>query len=135
MRGRQSAAVLIVPAAGEPWRTTVSLRVEDHPVPLLELRRLFALHGAYELAGRGDELVNDGRHDEAAALFAQASGLAPDNDELLFWSGLGAVDAGHVEAGLERVRAAIALHPPWRDVLARLPAAVAPSAAAVLSRL
>ena len=51
LRGRQSAAILVVPAEGEPWRTSVSLRVEDHPEPLPELRRLVALHDAYRLAG------------------------------------------------------------------------------------
>ncbi len=40
VRGRQSAAILVVPAAGEPWARVVSLRVEDHPDPLRELRRL-----------------------------------------------------------------------------------------------
>ncbi len=35
IRGRQSAALLVVPAAGEWWETNVSLRVEDHPEPLV----------------------------------------------------------------------------------------------------
>ena len=68
IRGRQSAAILVVPAEGEPWRTLVSLRVEDHPDPLPELRRLVALHDAYTLAGQGDELLGAGRHAEAARL-------------------------------------------------------------------
>ena len=42
VRGRQSAALLVVPAAGEPWQTTVDLRVEDHDDPIGELRRLLA---------------------------------------------------------------------------------------------
>ena len=37
IRGRQSAAILVVPAQGDPWDTVVSLRVEDHPEPLSEL--------------------------------------------------------------------------------------------------
>jgi uncharacterized Ntn-hydrolase superfamily protein len=40
VRGRQSAAILIVPGRGEAWESLVSLRVEDHPEPLHELRRL-----------------------------------------------------------------------------------------------
>ncbi|MGH2968038.1 MAG: DUF1028 domain-containing protein, partial [Solirubrobacteraceae bacterium] len=39
VRGRQSAALVVVPAEGEPWRTRVDLRVEDHPDPLAELDR------------------------------------------------------------------------------------------------
>jgi uncharacterized Ntn-hydrolase superfamily protein len=134
-RGRQSAAILVVPASGEPWRRIVSLRVEDHPEPLPKLRRLVRLHEAYTLADRADGLVNDGLHDEAATLYQRASELAPENHELLFWAGLGAAQAGQLEIGLERVRKAIELQPNWRKLLEHLPAEVAPTAAIVLERL
>jgi uncharacterized Ntn-hydrolase superfamily protein len=42
-RGRQSAALLVVPAEGEPWEKLVDLRVEDHDEPLHELDRLLDL--------------------------------------------------------------------------------------------
>jgi uncharacterized Ntn-hydrolase superfamily protein len=135
LRGRQSAAILVVPPEGEPWRAAVSLRVEDHPDPLPELRRLIALHHAYGLANEADELLNSGRHDEAARLYAEASERAPGNHELLFWAGLGTAQAGDLDAGVTQVRAAIALQPSWRELLGRLPADVAPAAAAVLARL
>src|SRR4051812_13270962 len=48
VRGRQSAAMVVVPAEGEAWRARVDLRVEDHPEPLAELRRLLGLQRAYE---------------------------------------------------------------------------------------
>jgi uncharacterized Ntn-hydrolase superfamily protein len=135
IRGRQSAAILVVPAEGEPWRTLVSLRVEDHPDPLPELRRVVRLHEAYALAGQADELLNAGRHDEAAHLYVQASQGAPDNHELLFWAGLGTVQAGDLDGGLVKVQRAIALQPTWRELLARLPAELAPAAPTVLARL
>jgi uncharacterized Ntn-hydrolase superfamily protein len=135
LRGRQSAAILVVPAEGEPWRTVVSLRVEDHPDPLPELRRLVQLHDAYRLAGQADELVNEGRHDEAAELYRRASDLAPDNHELRFWAGLGTAQAGDLDAGVVKVRQAIAQHPGWRELLGRLSPRTAPSAAAVRERL
>lgn len=134
-RGRQSAALLVVPADGEPWRTSVSLRVEDHPEPLSELRRVLTLHDAYELADEADGLVNQGRHEEAAALFTRAAELAPDNHELRFWAGLGAAQSGQLDSGVTQVREAIAMHPPWRELLERLPADVAPSAASVRQAL
>jgi uncharacterized Ntn-hydrolase superfamily protein len=135
LRGRQSAAILVVPAEGEPWRALVSLRVEDHPEPLPELRRVVKLHEAYGLAGRADELLNAGRHDEAARLYVQASDCAPDNHELLFWAGLGTVQAGDLDGGVAKVERAIALQPAWRDLLPRLPAELAPAAPRVLARL
>ncbi len=128
LRGRQSAAILVVPAAGESWETVVSLRVEDDPDPLPELRRLVGIHQAYALAGRADELVNEGRHDDAARLYRQAGELAPGNHELRFWSGLGAAQSGDLDAGVAQVRQAIAEHPPWRQLLGRLPKEVAPAA-------
>lgn len=135
IRGRQSAAILVVPDAGEGWEQVVSLRVEDHPRPLAELRRLVELHDAYLLAGEADDCVNEGRHDEAARLFQRAGALAPDNHELRFWAGLGAAHAGDLERGLADVRAAIEMQPGWRELLERLPPDVAPSAGAVLARL
>ena len=135
IRGRQSAAILVVPADGEPWQTVVSLRVEDHPEPLSELRRLIALHDAYALAGAADDLLNAGRHEEANALYERANQLAPDNHELMVWAGLGTAAGGDLEAGVAKIRSAIALHPAWRELLPRLPADLAPAAPAVLTAL
>jgi len=135
LRGRQSAAILVVAPDADPWQTVVSLRVEDHPDPLGELRRLVALQGAYALAGRADELMGSGRHDDAARLYMEASERAPGNHELLFWAGLGAAQAGDLDGGVAKVRAAIEAQPNWRELLHRLPPDVAPSAAAVLARL
>jgi uncharacterized Ntn-hydrolase superfamily protein len=135
LRGRQSAAILVVPASGEAWSTVVALRVEDHPDPLPELRRLVELHRAYKLAGKADELTGEARFDEAGELYRQAAELAPDNHELRFWSGIGTAQGGDLDAGVEQVRAAIAEHPGWRELLDRLSPRVAPSAAAIRSRL
>jgi uncharacterized Ntn-hydrolase superfamily protein len=135
VRGRQSAAILVVPQSGEPWETLVSLRVEDHPEPLQELRRLLVLHDAYALANEGDALVTEERYAEAAAMYRRASDLAPGNHELRFWAGLGAAQAGDFETALEDVRAAIAIQPGWLELLPRIPEAFAPSAPAVLARL
>jgi uncharacterized Ntn-hydrolase superfamily protein len=135
LRGRQSAALLVVPAQGEPWQASVSLRVEDHPDPLAELRRLYELQRAYELAAQGDDLTNEGRHQEAAVLYRQALELAPGNHELLFWAGLGTVISGEVDRGVELVREAVLLQPGWAELLPRLPAEVSPVAPLVCERL
>jgi uncharacterized Ntn-hydrolase superfamily protein len=132
LRGRQSAAILVVPAAGEPWETVISLRVEDHPDPLAELHRLVALHGAYALADRADGLVNEGRHDDAAGLYRQAGELAPDKHELRFWAALGAAQAGDLDGA---ARAVSELEPRWRELLDRLPAELAPAAPGLRARL
>jgi uncharacterized Ntn-hydrolase superfamily protein len=135
IRGRQSAAMLVVPPAGEPWRTSVSLRVDDHPEPLVELRRLLHLHEAYAVAARADSLVGEGRHGEASVLYRRAAELAPESDELRFWAGLGVAQAGELDAGTELVRAVTEAKPVWRELLERLEPEIAPAAAAVRARL
>jgi uncharacterized Ntn-hydrolase superfamily protein len=135
IRGRQSAALLVAPAEGEPWRRTVDLRVDDDPEPLAELDRLLDLADAYDLATQGDELVGQGRHDEAGERYARAAQLAPGNHELLFWAGLAAAQAGDLPTALERVRRAIALESGWRELLDRLEPEIAPGAAVVRDAL
>jgi uncharacterized Ntn-hydrolase superfamily protein len=47
-RGRQAGGILVVAAEGKPWEREVDLRVDDHPDPLAELRRLLRLRRAYK---------------------------------------------------------------------------------------
>jgi tetratricopeptide (TPR) repeat protein len=135
VRGRQSAALLIAPAQGEPWRRLFDLRVDDHDDPLAELRRLHTLQRAYETTEEAEALTAAGRHDDAAPLYERAAELAPESDELLFWAGLGAAQGGDMATGLERVRAAAAISPRWLELLDRLEPEIAPSAADVRARL
>lgn len=134
-RGKQSCAILVTPATGEPWRTAVDLRVDDHPEPLGELDRLMDLRDAYDLAGEGDDLSAAGDHAAAGDRYERASLLAPDNHELLFWAGLAAGQTGDMPTALERVRRAIELQPGWLELLDRLEPDIAPGAAAVRDAL
>jgi uncharacterized Ntn-hydrolase superfamily protein len=134
-RGRQSCALVVAPAHGKAWQRTVDLRVDDHPEPLAELDRLLDLSDAYALATEGDDLVGQGRHDEAGERYRSASALAPGNHELLFWAGLAAAQAGDLPTALQRVREAIRLQPGWRELLGRLDAEIAPGAPAVIAAL
>jgi uncharacterized Ntn-hydrolase superfamily protein len=120
VRGRQSAALLVVPATGEAWRRDTELRVEDHADPLAELARLLDLHDGYALASQADKLVGQGRYEEASDRYRQAARLGPANEELLFWSGLSLMRMGDEEAGLERLRRVIAANPGWEDLLLRI---------------
>jgi uncharacterized Ntn-hydrolase superfamily protein len=126
LRGRQSAALV---AGG------VELRVEDHVEPVAELRRLLVLHRAYEAAQEGDAHVAAGRFDQAAGAYERAAALAPHNDELLFWAGLAAAHGGDLSLALDRVRRAVDIHPPWRELLDRLGPEHAPGAAVVRDAL
>jgi uncharacterized Ntn-hydrolase superfamily protein len=127
VRGRQSAALLVVPAEGEPWQARVDLRVEDHRDPLAELSRLLGLQRAYELAGRADELMAADDATEAGALYRRAAALAPESDELLFWAGLALANAGDLDGGVDAVRRAIEAHAGWAVLLDRLSHDFAPA--------
>jgi uncharacterized Ntn-hydrolase superfamily protein len=131
VRGQQSAAIVVASPAG----VAVDLRVEDHPAPLTELRRLLVLRRAYTAAEAADEAMAEGRMDDAAALYEEAGRLAPQSAELSFWAGLSAFQRGEEANGLERVRAAIQASPGLKTLLDRLGPDVAPAAADVRAAL
>src|SRR3954447_15344921 len=128
VRGRQSAAMVVAPAEGEPWQKTVDLRVDDHPEPLAELRRLLDLNDAYAAATEGDDLAGEHRHEEAGAAHRRALELAPDSHELLFWAGMATFAGGETDRGLEMIRRAIDMQPGWAELLPRLQPGIAPAA-------
>ena len=126
LRGRQSAVLLVV------GRRKIDLRVDDHPDPLGELRRLHTLDRAYALLVEAEELIAAGRHDDAAELIDEALTLAPRSDELLFWGALASAAAdNHLEQATERLRGAAALNPRWLELLDRLDPSTTPGAAAL----
>jgi uncharacterized Ntn-hydrolase superfamily protein len=135
VRGRQSAALVVVRDSGEPWQTRIDLRVEDHPDPLAELRRLLGLHRAYELAGDADELAGAGRPEEAGPLYRRAAELAPESPELLFWAGLALAQLGAFDEGADAVRRAGAASPGLLVLLDRLTPELAPAGEAVRQAL
>jgi uncharacterized Ntn-hydrolase superfamily protein len=134
VRGRQSAALLVVPASGEPWRTRFDVRVEDADLPLPELRRLVRLARAYEMAEQADQLLAEGEHERATALYLEGADLAPEADELTFWAGIG-VATHDLASGAALVRRAAIQTPAWLTLLERLTPELAPSARALRQEL
>src|SRR5439155_7796138 len=107
VRGRQSAAMIVVRSRDEQWHRSLDLRVEDSAFPLVELRRLLRLRQAYDLADRADELTAVNRRDEAALVYRRSMEVAPQSAELRFWGGLALVQLNERLAGLEAVHSAI----------------------------
>jgi uncharacterized Ntn-hydrolase superfamily protein len=124
IRGRQSAAILIVSTepTKEKWRgKLVDLRVEDNPVPLVELRRLVRIGEAYDHANRGDDLVTEGRFSDALREYKAAAEGAPEIEELKFWQGVTLLDRGKRKEAIPLLRSAFRSRDQWRDVFACLP--------------
>jgi len=125
IRGRQSAAILIVRAqsTGKPWQDRiVDLRIDDHPDPLAELRRLLQLHRAYESMNLGDEAFAKGEIDKAVELYTRGAELAPDVVELPFWKAVTLFMAGHEDDALPIFRDVFAREDRWQRLVPRLPA-------------
>ena len=135
IRGRQSAAMIVVRARDELWHRSLDLRVEDSAFPLVELRRLLRLRQAYDLADRADELTAEGRRQEAALFYRRSMEAVPENAELRFWGGLALVQLNERLAGLEAVQSAIEENAGLAQLLDRLSPEVAPSAPAVREAL
>lgn len=124
IRGMQSAAMLVVSdkRSDTPWaETLVDLRVEDHPTPLVELRRLLIVQRAYESMNRGDALLGSGDVEGALKAYTAACAAAPDMDELPFWQAVTLADTGRFEEAVPFFRAVFAANPNWVILLQRLP--------------
>jgi uncharacterized Ntn-hydrolase superfamily protein len=135
LRGRQSAALLVAPPSGPAWARDTDLRVDDDPEPLVVLTDLLGRHEAYALADEGEALAAAGRHAEAAERYAAAAAREPESHELVLWAGLAQIAAGELDGGLERVRRALAAHPPWAAALPRFSEQQAPGSAAACAAL
>lgn len=126
VRGQQSAAMLIV-ETGKPAKTwegvVLDLRVEDHPRPIAELRRLVVVQRAYAHMNRGDALLGKGDVDGALLAYQSAAEIAPGMDELPFWQAVTLTDLGRLEEALPIFQRVFHANPNWAVLLERLPPA------------
>lgn len=124
IRGKQSAAILIVKgiSTGRPWADRVmELRVEDHPTPVQELKRLVRVHRAYEHMNQGDLAMEEGSVEKALREYGAAESMFPENLEMKFWHAVSLVNAGRVQDALPLFRQVFAADKNWAVLLPRLP--------------
>jgi uncharacterized Ntn-hydrolase superfamily protein len=123
IRGRQSAALVIVAAtpSGKPWEdVTFDLRVDDHPAPLPELRRLVELQQGYTHAQRAEDHELEGDLEGATREYSAALALVPDSSEFAFWAGVSLARAGKGAEARDRIALAFAQEPRLRELLRRI---------------
>ena len=126
VRGQQSAAILIVQTQKPEnyWEGKVmELRVEDHPQPIDELRRLVQVQRAYEHMNRGDALLGKGDVEGALEAYRTAAALEPEMDELPFWHAVTLTDLGKLEEALPIFKGVFRSNRNWAILLERLPPA------------
>jgi uncharacterized Ntn-hydrolase superfamily protein len=115
IRGRQSAAMLVLAGqtSGRSWEDRViDLRVDDHPDPVVELRRLLRMRRAYQAAQAGD-----------VAGYRTALELAPEIHQLRFFAALALAREGEWDESLAMLREVLEREPRWEETLHRLPPA------------
>jgi len=123
LRGRQAARILVV--RGErsdgPWTDVlVDLRVDDHPAPLVELRRLLELKRVYDRLEAAEELELAGRGDAALRERLAALDAAPENPEVAFWTAISLAAAGRLDEARGAIRVAFRAGEGWRELLRRM---------------
>lgn len=124
IRGRQSAAILIVKgvSSGRPWADKLfDLRVEDHPDPLVELRRLVSVQRAYKRMTAGDDCVAIKDWPCAEREYGAAQTMQPANAEMAFWHAVALASNGRLEQARPLFRKAFVADPRWRELVKRLP--------------
>ena len=123
IRGKQSAAMVIV--SGEPsgveWKDTkLNLRIEDHPTPLIELKRLIRVHRAYQHANMGDHYMETEEIDKALIEYSKAAEYYPENAELPYWSAVALANGGRLEEALPVFQSVFQRNPDLKTMTPRL---------------
>lgn len=124
IRGKQSAAILIVPgkSEGAPWREKViDLRVEDSEQPLKELKRLIKVHRAYQHMNKGDEYFSAGNTKMAVEEYGNAMKIYPENVEIIYWAAITMAGAGEVAEALPLFKQVFGRDKKWMELTKRLP--------------
>ena len=123
IRGKQSAAMLIV--SGDPtgvvWKDTkLSLRIEDHSTPLIELKRLIRIHRAYQHANMGDHYMETEEIEKALLEYKKAEQYYPENAELPYWSAIALVNGNRLDDALPIFKSVFQRNPNLKEMTPRL---------------
>jgi uncharacterized Ntn-hydrolase superfamily protein len=124
IRGRQSAAILIVESkgSGRPWHDRIfDLRVDDSPEPLVEIRRLVAVRRAYIHMRLGNEAAQRSDLETTEREFTTAERLIGDNPEMRYWHAIALLSLGKIDDGLAMLREIGRRDRNWIELALRLP--------------
>lgn len=120
IRGRQSAAILIVRAtpSGKSWADRLfDLRVEDHPQPVQELKRLVRLERAYRHMNDGDMAIEHGDFEAANKSYKAAEKLAPHIVEIPFWQAVTLAGGDHADDAMPIFKKVFEREPVWVELI------------------
>jgi uncharacterized Ntn-hydrolase superfamily protein len=120
IRGRQSAALLVT--TGERGGLsgvdrTWDLRVDDHPEPLQELRRLVRVKRGYDGAFLGANATSE----TIEAALTDVEEATGGNPEMTFWAALTLARIGRMDEARDLLRRCAEVDERWPELLRRLP--------------
>ncbi len=122
-RGQQSAAIVVeregaAAQSREGVDRVCELRVEDHPEPIAELRRLLGIHVVWDALRRASAFHETGRYHQGVALLSAALAEHGEDPALLYDLGCFECLAGETGAALAHVRRAVELDSGMRAAVA-----------------
>jgi len=131
IRGKQSAALIVVSAksSGKSWEDQIfNLRIDDHPEPLKELRRLVALQRAYNHMNAGDLATEHSDNEGALREYSAAEQIAATTPgipisrhaEMIYWHAVALVNMKRVDESLPLFAKSFQMEPGWRELTPRL---------------
>jgi len=123
VRGRQSAALIMVrgKSSGRRWLDKLfDVRVDDHPEPLPELRRLVDVQRAYAAREVAEAAFARGEIEAGDREYQRAQSLAPHNVEFSFWHGIAMLRSGRIDDAVRILRPVLARDRNWATLAARM---------------
>lgn len=123
-RGRQSSALLVAKEGcgrGGYGDRLIDLRVEDHPDPVGELKRLLNLHKVYYLIDEAESQFTQGKQEEAVSHIEEALKINPKCDDAYLDLGLIYLKAKKPKEAAEAFRKAIEINPKITAVIRQIP--------------
>ena len=119
-RGQQAGRIVVVEPGAQPWQRVSDVRVDDHPRPLEELRRLLHLERGYRRLAR----LGTGASAQDEVAEAARAGLAPVD---VAWAALSAAcAAGDRGEARRRFEQLLAFDARYAEVVRRRPALAEP---------
>lgn len=122
IRGKQSAALIVVSteSQGVPWKNRIyDLRIEDHPDPLKELKRLIKVSKAYAHMNKGDEYLTEKNTPAALKEYTLAMEIYPENPEMIFWPAVTLASTGKVDESLPLFKKVFHMDRQWAEQIGR----------------
>jgi uncharacterized Ntn-hydrolase superfamily protein len=122
LRGKQAASLIVVstkPSGVRELDRSVDLRVDDHPDPIAEVKRLLNYSRAHRRAAQAIDKLLANNASGALAELDDCCTTYPNEPEFLFRRALALLAMGKADEARDSLRRAHAIHPGWSELLLR----------------